>query len=336
MPKPGEYGGGVEGAERDVKKSKYYFGDLFKAGRYIPKHPELFGPPRWHEWLHPEFVKAHTDYLAASRLQAGPARLEAMQSAWKSCLTLETDGGGPGVYSFPCFTQDFCRVLLDEVDHAQDCYGKLLKRPNGMNRYGMVLNQVGLEPAITALQQSYIKDLQGFLFGREGADPDDHHCFVVRYNKDEDVGLDMHTDSSDITLNVCLGRDFAGATLTFCGVKGNHDHRNLKHVYRHQIGRGVIHLGRQRHGADDLYSGERLNFILWNNSSSWRSSAAHIELMENMRNMETTPDLICLSYTHDADYTKYKSRLSDSEAVKRGVMLDRVQSDPKRRALCRS
>lgn len=334
MPKPGEYAGGLQGAEVDREKSKHYFGDLFKAKQYVPKHPELFGQPQWDSWLDPDFVKAHNNYLTASRLPEGSGRLEGMQAAWSSFLTLETAGGGPGVYSFPCFSQEFCKLLLEEVDYAQAHYSKSLMRPNGMNRYGMVLNQVGLEPAITELQQKYIKDLQTFLFGSEGAEPDDHHCFIVRYRKDEDVGLDMHTDSSDITLNVCLGREFTGATLTFCGVKGNRDHRNMKHVYQHQIGRGVIHLGRQRHGADDLASGERLNFILWNDSSSWRSSVEYIKA-HSRGQKEATPDLVCLSYTHDADYTQYKSRLSDVEATRRGVMLDRVQSDPKRRMTCR-
>ena len=36
----------------------------------------------------------------------------------------------------------------------------------------------------------------------------------------KDLGLDMHTDDSDVTFNVCLGKAFAGAGLTFCGVLG--------------------------------------------------------------------------------------------------------------------
>ena len=41
----------------------------------------------------------------------------------------------------------------------------------------------------------------------EGASFDDHHSFCVSYKPDEDRGLDMHTDNSDVTLNVCLGRE---------------------------------------------------------------------------------------------------------------------------------
>ena len=46
-----------------------------------------------------------------------------------------------------------------------------------------------------------------------------------RYHEDQDRGLDMHTDASDITLNVALGREFTGATLQFCGRMGDADHR---------------------------------------------------------------------------------------------------------------
>eukprot|EP00931_Biecheleriopsis_adriatica_P094605 TRINITY_DN68232_c0_g1_i1.p1 TRINITY_DN68232_c0_g1~~TRINITY_DN68232_c0_g1_i1.p1 ORF type:complete len:364 (+),score=61.01 TRINITY_DN68232_c0_g1_i1:39-1130(+) len=356
MPKPGDYSGGLRSADAESEKSKFYFGDLYKSGRYIPKHAQLFeSPARWHEWLQPSFLKAHTEAQAAAQvrsLQANtergnspPLHLESMPKsveihrvtavaeAWASVLCHECEGGdGVGVYSFDVFTPEFCKMLVEEVDHAQDNFGKLLDRPNGMNRFGMVLNQVGLQPAITELQETYITPLQHFLYGVEGHDPDDHHCFVVRYKKGEDIGLDMHSDSSDVTMNVCLGRDFAGSTLTFCGLVGNRDHRSLKHVYCHQVGRAIIHLGRQRHGADDLESGERLSLILWNTSSAWRGSDAYYKQRSKRKRGEDPPDLVCLSYTHDDDYRDFKEALSAPEAVARGVMLDRVRSDPRNQA----
>ena len=77
----------------------------------------------------------------------------------------------------------------------------------------------------------------------------------------------MHTDDSDVTLNVCLGKEgFRGAGLTFCGVMATSAHRKLSHVYGHELGRAVVHLGNQRHGADDIRSGERRNLIIWNHN----------------------------------------------------------------------
>lgn len=332
MPKPGDYSGGTRPSTRsEDDPSKFYFGNLFKDGLYHPKHPVLFEfPPRWNEWLDPTFLRAHAEVMRIQQISlTDQEKHEAVKQAWATALTKECDGGGPGVWSFDAFTSEFCTMLIDEVDFAQDKYGALLTRPNGMNRYGMVLNQLGLEPAITELQQRYIKPLQHFLFGQEGFAPDDHHCFIVRYNKEEDVGLDMHSDSSDVTLNVCLGREFSGSTLTFCGLVGNRDHRLMKHVYHHQVGRAVIHLGRQRHGADDLESGERLSFILWNTSKSWRDSDEYFKtLMRRKGGPEASPDLVCLSYTHDEDYTQFREALTRPEAVRRGVMLDMVRSDP--------
>ena len=58
------------------------------------------------------------------------------------------------------------------------------------------------------------------LFPRAGAGFfDHHHTFVVQYEPGKDLGLDMHTDSSHVTFNACLGKEFTGAPLVFCGMQ---------------------------------------------------------------------------------------------------------------------
>ena len=106
---------------------------------------------------------------------------------------------------------------------------------------------------------------------------DHHHSFVVEYSTAEggDRGLDMHHDASEVTLNVCLGREFTGAGLRFCGRFGGAAHRRELCVLRHAKGRAVLHLGRQRHGADALTAGSRVNLIVWARSSAFRPSWAH-------------------------------------------------------------
>ena len=74
----------------------------------------------------------------------------------------------------------------------------------------------------------------------------------------------MHTDASHVTLNVCLGKNFTGAKLTFCGIMGKNDHRQFRFQYEHVKGQCLIHLGNQRHGACDIETGERVNLIMWN------------------------------------------------------------------------
>ena len=76
----------------------------------------------------------------------------------------------------------------------------------------------------------------------------------MQYQQGKDLGLDMHTDNSDVTFNVCLGREFAGAGLTFCGYMGQPSHRHFTYRHSHVKGHCVVHLGRRRHGADDISS----------------------------------------------------------------------------------
>lgn len=108
-------------------------------------------------------------------------------------------------------------------------------------------------------------------------------------------GLDMHTDDSEVTVNVGLMpgeqlemlfqeeerysngqrkrkreegekeqvEGYTGGSLVFCGGLGHPDHRLKSREYSHRLGRGIFHLGRLRHGALDIHSGERVNLIVW-------------------------------------------------------------------------
>ena len=131
---------------------------------------------------------------------------------------------------------------------------------------------------------------------------------MVQYKQGEDLGLDMHTDACDVTLNVCLGKEFSGAGLTFCGVRGAAGGNERRFSYRHVHvkGRGLLHLGHQRHGADDIVTGERFNLIMWNKSSSYRATRDFMSKYGHAPGTRGPPDLVCLSYTHDADYEEHK------------------------------
>ena len=164
---------------------------------------------------------------------------------------------------------------MDEVAHFQ-ASGLPVARPNSMNNYGLILNEIGMEQAMDALQARVLSPVAEALFPAQGGGClDGHHSFIVQYSEGADLGLDMHTDDSDVTFNVCLGKEFSGAGLQFCGVLGGPSHRKRSLVYHHAKGRCVVHLGAHRHGADDLESGERLNLIIWNHSSLYRSSRAY-------------------------------------------------------------
>jgi hypothetical protein len=192
-----------------------------------------------------------------------------------------------------------------------------------------------------------LQPLSALLFGKVGEAFDTHHSFMVQYKAGEDLGLDMHTDDADVTFNVCLGKNFTGAGLTFCGTLstahrvlcvlttslsagtiGTSGHRHFNHCYKHQKGVALMHLGNRRHGADDIESGERYvwcvydvcmmydvlvifllatsfgryNLIVWNHNLAYRASRLYAQHERSYEQEGGPPDRKCLSYTHDRDY----------------------------------
>jgi hypothetical protein len=174
---------------------------------YAPlrRTPELFESLLRDEWLAPTLL----DVVAAAR--RGQCHRDLREEA-------------PGVFSFAMFSDAFCRDFLREVDGYMDS-GLPIRRPNSMNNYGLIVNEIGMLNVISELQREVLWPIARSLWPKEGSAFHAHHSFMVQYRKTEDPGLDMHTDDSDVTFNVCLGEVFAGAGLTFCGGVGTPDHR---------------------------------------------------------------------------------------------------------------
>jgi hypothetical protein len=212
-----------------------------------------------------------------------------------------------GVYSFNVFTTEFLQLFNEEIDHFYKVSKQQnipVRRPNSMNNYGVVVNEIGLRPLITAFQQRYLWPISRLLFPVEASQFDTHHSFIVRYQANEDLGLDMHIDDSDVTFNVCLGYKFTDSTLIFCGMFGAPDHRQHSITYTHQVGRAIMHLGSRRHGADDISSGTRSNLIIWNHNLIYCSSGGNRNV--DYQKEEGPPAEVCLSFTHDRDYQTFK------------------------------
>ncbi|KAM1186797.1 hypothetical protein COP1_015900 [Malus domestica] len=186
----------------------------------------------------------------------------------------------PGIFTFEMFQPRFCELLLSEVEHFENWVNEAkfkIMRPNTMNKYGAVLDDFGLETMLDKLVESFIRPISKGVFYPEvgGATLDSHHGFVVEYGDNRDVDLGFHVDDSEVTLNVCLGKQFSGGELYFRGTRCD------KHVnsgsqseeifdYAHVPGYAVLHRGRHRHGARATTSGHRINLILWCRSSVFR------------------------------------------------------------------
>eukprot|EP00929_Paragymnodinium_shiwhaense_P106902 TRINITY_DN72768_c0_g1_i1.p1 TRINITY_DN72768_c0_g1~~TRINITY_DN72768_c0_g1_i1.p1 ORF type:complete len:545 (+),score=105.26 TRINITY_DN72768_c0_g1_i1:74-1636(+) len=270
--------------------------DTIRKYAKMVRHPCLFKTPiqMQESWFAPSFWKAHTTNTP---------------EAWRAILTEHLAGN---VFSFDLFTSSFCEMLLEETFNFYDS-GLEARRPNSMNNYGIIYNEIGLEPFVNEIQ-SMLQPLGQLLWPGPGSEWDGHHCFIVRYREGEDLGLDMHTDDSDVTFNICLGLNFDGAGLQFCGGMGQPDHRKHSITYKHVKARCVCHLGRRRHGADDITSGERLNLILWNHSSTYRDSDDYRSV--DYFKEEGPPDSVCVSYTHDRDYGHFKKYPTGKEDFK--------------------
>lgn len=280
--------------------------------RYKPsrRYPDLFTANFEKSWLHKDFVIISQFFSKESSVK------NFRDAIPDDLLHKEMDG----VYSFNVFNDTFLRMLNEELDNfykVSEVESIPVRRPNSMNNYGVILNEIGMRPMITAFQQTYLWPLSRHLFPAQASQFDDHHSFIVRYRAGEDLGLDMHTDDSDVTFNVCLGEQFTGATLSFCGMFGAPNHRKHTHTYHHKVGRAILHLGNRRHGADDIESGRRCNLIIWNHNYEYRARGVNSwDRDSHYEREDGSPTLVCLSYTHDRDYEAYKEL---PEAAKKQV-----------------
>ena len=240
----------------------------------------------------------------------------------------------PGIFAFDLFTPEFCGMLLAQVD-TFEASALPRRRPNTMNNFGLVVNEIGWHALMTDLLQRLLAPLSHHMFPDEAAfvhTLDHHHSFVVQYRAAElgrgDLGLDMHSDASEVTLNVCLGRDnFEASELRFCGALGAPDHRRQQFQHAHRIGSAVVHLGRQRHGADHISKGERLNLIMWARSAPFRAAAAfgHIPPDGYPRRKEAgAPELACLSKANDPDYATQLRTLQGQQDMQTSSAKDTI------------
>mmetsp|Transcript_62994 Transcript_62994/g.172979 ORF Transcript_62994/g.172979 Transcript_62994/m.172979 type:complete len:197 (+) Transcript_62994:468-1058(+) len=175
------------------------------------------------------------------------------------------DEVAPGVFAFPLFQPRFSAALLDELSRLEGA-GIPLRRPNGMNRHGAILSDLGFTELLNSLAERVIGPLGRHLYPQwcGALDCAEVYGFSVRYARGEDVSLAEHSDTANVTLNVCLGRTFTGGDLYFKGVRFTETaDQQARHEVAHRPGWALLHLGGHVHAAQPLESGERVNLILW-------------------------------------------------------------------------
>lgn len=143
-----------------------------------------------------------------------------------------------------------------------------MRRPNSMNRYGLVLNEkLKLHNAMKTFVANFIGPLAQMLFPQfvGAGDCDAFHAFTVRYMHGEDRALSLHRDTSIATLNVNINNpedQFEGTQLYFYNL-GKPPTPENRHEVAFVAGKALIHLGDQMHEATPITAGERTNLIVW-------------------------------------------------------------------------
>jgi hypothetical protein len=250
--------------------------------RYKPLHPQLYDIKNW------GFVDTLRDALrlsdkfsdSTSTTSTNHNQVSNEEEEEEIRIRSILEEVHEGIYAFDCFTPEFTKLLLEEVKNFEDwcaANGLRVHRPNSMNNYGAILDDFGFESVLDQLMQLVVAPMSRYLYPYIGDTLDSHHGFVVEYAMGKDVKLDFHVDMSDVTLNVCLGKQFTGGNLYFGGVRcelhqqtqtaGDEDFE-----FEHQPGKGILHVGKHRHLARKITSGERHNLILWCRSSRFEET----------------------------------------------------------------
>ncbi|XP_067910668.1 2-oxoglutarate and iron-dependent oxygenase domain-containing protein 2 isoform X1 [Heterodontus francisci] len=176
------------------------------------------------------------------------------------------------VYSIPVFTEEFCNQLIGELENFEQ--SDMPKgRPNTMNHYGVLLNELGFDESfITSLREDYLQPITSLLYPDCGGQSlDSHKVFAVKYAVNQDRDLSFHYDNAEVTLNVSLGKDFSEGNLYFGDMRQVPVSESECVEIEHRVSHGLLHRGQHCHGALPISSGERWNLIIWMRSSQVRN-----------------------------------------------------------------
>ncbi|KAK5933092.1 hypothetical protein CgunFtcFv8_004748 [Champsocephalus gunnari] len=224
---------------------------------YRPLHPHVYHLKE--SYLAPKF-KQIVDFCRVSAVRVG------------SLGDLLQEEAAARVYRFPVFERSFCEQLVEELEHFEQSSAPK-GRPNTMNHYGILLNELGFDEGfITPLRQLYLQPLTSLLYPDcGGGSLDSHKAFVVKYDMDEDRDLSYHYDNAEVTLNVSLGKDFTEGNLYFGDMRQVPLSEMQCWEVEHRVSEGLLHRGQQMHGALPISSGRRWNLIVWIRASQERN-----------------------------------------------------------------
>jgi len=239
-----------------------------------------------------ELYKGYRQFVDENYVKLDPSIFDVSNWPMNEKLMMDIESGNedairsdvievyPGVFCFSLVPEDFCEKLLNEMDHFESFareHELLIQRPNTMNNYGAILDDFGFSETMMGLVKKLMNPLSKIFYPHIGDTLNSQHGFIVSYQIGKDTKLDFHVDDSEVTLNISLGKTFEGGGLYFGGVRcENHQQdqplEEEEFIHNHKPGTAILHLGKHRHLATPITSGERHNLILWCRSSTIRKS----------------------------------------------------------------
>lgn len=189
----------------------------------------------------------------------------------------------PGVYTCNNFlSEEGVRRIRAHLEAASQS-GIPKRRPNGMNRHGLVLDEETqggvtyskIDSFRNLLVEEYIRPM-GRMFFRDfiGSFEDDQtsYAFTIHYKGKQqpqedlknatDVKLNEHSDSSVVTFNINLNlpeeAEYGGSELLFLD-----EAIQKRHPIKMEPGMVVVHRGLHRHQALPIQQGERHQLVVW-------------------------------------------------------------------------
>ncbi|XP_021462046.2 2-oxoglutarate and iron-dependent oxygenase domain-containing protein 2 isoform X3 [Oncorhynchus mykiss] len=182
---------------------------------YKPLHDHVY---LLHEsYMAPEF-KQMVDYCRSD------------EASKEGLLSLMQTEAAARVFRFPVFKKVFCDELIEEMEHFEQSRSPK-GRPNTMNNYGILLNELGFDEGfIIPLREQYLQPLTSLLYHDcGGCYLDSHKAFMVPLSE---------TACTEV---------------------------------EHKVTEGILHRGQHMHGALPISSGQRWNLIVWMRASQERN-----------------------------------------------------------------
>ena len=210
--------------------------------------------------------------LEAINLTHGnPWKENELKSLWKEVA--------PGVYAIQLLQPDKIHMVRECLDSISKS-GIPTRRPNGMNRYGYILEpdtpgSVLISPLnrfYTNLAEHVLRPIGRAFFPQyysiHDNNDEESYAFTIRYKQNEDVSLNEHSDASLVTLNINL--NLPGEEAFYNNNNYNHspqiyflNDNGQKQNLTFTPGMALLHRGIKKHAAYPIQRGERTNLIIW-------------------------------------------------------------------------